>query len=237
VKLKDASGSTVRWLPTFDQAKTYTLLIGYANGAEFDASLDLVVNATTISLTLPPSGAWTNRQTMALEVTLREGRNRLQVKTRAPEGVYIDDLEFYDETTNLLSAGISVSGSAEQPDHPAGNATDGSFGTVWQAAGFPQRVQVDLGRDYVINKAVLVGLNDQVYQYQVQIGACPCDQFTTIVDKTDNQTPCSLAASYIDRFAPVSARCIRLIITGGGGSQETGISIREFGVCKAPEPL
>jgi hypothetical protein len=93
---------------------------------------------------------------------------------------------------------------------------------------------IDLGQTYTIDKATLIGLNGSVYQYLIQVAECPCDQYSTVVDKTDNQAACSIASPYTDIFEPVSAQCIKLTITGGIEGQEDVIAIREFGVFTSP---
>jgi hypothetical protein len=234
VNLNGPAGSTISWEASIDVSKPYTLVVFYTNGQETEISIDLTVNNNhAATLVLPPTGDWTIWQTVSTDIRLRRGNNTILIETTTDQGPYVDCLKLVNDTTNLLT-GKTIECSAEDPNYPAQNVTDLSLGTCWQAEGFPQSLVIDLGQTYTIDKATLIGLNGSVYQYLIQVAECPCDQYSTVVDKTDNQAACSIASSYTDTFEPVSAQCIKLTITGGAEEQEDVIAIREFGVFTSP---
>lgn len=130
---------------------------------------------------------------------------------------------------NLAISGTIASVSSQESNNAAVKVIDDIYNTDnnrWSpvAAGFPQRVELDLGANKRIDETNIVARAKDAYRYTIE--AKPeGGTYSTIVDKslsTDN-TPIHFAS-----FAPVVARYVQLRLVGS--SNASWVGLREFRV-------
>ena len=126
--------------------------------------------------------------------------------------------------TDNLALNKPVTFSSQQSGNGANHMVDGTTGTRWSAQTFPQWVQIDLGSELSINQTELVPYSDRAYQYTVEVST-DGSNYTEIVDRTANTTGGSLLT---DSFTTVSARYVRLTVTGASGYSGDWASVLEF---------
>ncbi len=123
------------------------------------------------------------------------------------ERIFIDGVSIYDV-------------SAEpQPENGAINIIDGDIATRWSANGYPQWVIIDYGESKTFEATRLWTFENRAYQYIIEASDDPTSGYTTIVDRSDNTTA---AEPIQDVFDPVSARYIRITVTGAHIDQYPG---------------
>lgn len=132
--------------------------------------------------------------------------------------------------TNLALNKTVVYSSQPQPENPASAAVDGNTSTRWSASVYPQWIEVDLGAAYNISKTELVCYGDRAYKFKVEAKPSSTGAYTQIVNRTSNTTPGTIAAPIVDNFAAISARFVKLTVTGCTGYTGTWASIIEFRV-------
>jgi rhamnogalacturonyl hydrolase YesR len=125
------------------------------------------------------------------------------------------------------STGRPVTYTSQQVGNEASRVNDGNVTTRWSASGFPQSVTIDLGSAQSLSNAKVVPYLDRAYQYRVETST-DNSHWTTVIDRTANTT----GGSLIDNFSTgaVSARYVRLTVTGVAGGSTTWVSIQEFAV-------
>ncbi len=134
--------------------------------------------------------------------------------------------------TNLaLNKPVTFS-SGVQVGNEAANAVDGSTTTRWAASPWPQWIQVDLGTAYAISKTEIMPYMNRAYQYTVEVSTNGTS-YTTVVNQTANTTG---GVTLTDNFAAVSARYVRLTVTGASGYTGGFASLYEFRVFGAGAP-
>lgn len=118
--------------------------------------------------------------------------------------------------------------SWEETGNPATNLVDGVDDTDdnrWSAYGFPHWVEIDLGADMSISSTELTTYQGRAYQFYVE--ARPASgSYQTIVDRTSNTSGTGIT----DSFSPVTARYVRITVTGASGYPGNWVSLREFKV-------
>ncbi len=124
-----------------------------------------------------------------------------------------------------------VSATAEQVENEAEDAVDGSKleEDRWSAEGFPQSLEIDLQQNYDIDKVDVYPLSDRAYQYTVEAKSDE-GTYNTIIDRSTNTTGGNVIS---DSFSPVSARFVKITVTGASGYTGSWVSFREvevFGV-------
>jgi hypothetical protein len=129
---------------------------------------------------------------------------------------------------NLALAG-SISGfSNQQLGYEAYRAIDGidnNDENRWSASGYPQWIEIDLGADKTITGTELVSALGRTYKFRVE--AKPAGgTYSTILDRTANTDPSPVS----DIFAAVTARYVKLTVTGAHNYTGGWVSIREFKV-------
>lgn len=130
-----------------------------------------------------------------------------------------------DTRTNLALNKTTTASSSDT--NIAANAVDGNLETRWSADAYPQWIRVDLGSVALLNKTEMVPYLNRAYTYKVET-SLDGTTFTQVVDRADNTTE---SAFFADSFAPVSARYVRLTVTGCSGSYTgTWSSIAELRV-------
>ncbi|WP_242203556.1 Ig-like domain-containing protein [Aestuariivivens insulae] len=116
--------------------------------------------------------------------------------------------------------------SDETNNHHASMAVDNDINTYWESKFYPQWIELDFGSDKSIRSSELVCLNDRAYQFTIE--AKPDGgSYSTIVDRSNNTTPGTVAAPIADTFS-TTARYVKLTITGASGYSGPWIDITEF---------
>jgi hypothetical protein len=126
-----------------------------------------------------------------------------------------------------LALNKPVTASASDGNVPA-NAVDGIDNTDdnrWSANGYPQWLEVDLGSDSTIGGTEVVSVAGRAYKFKVEARTAS-GAWETVVDRTASTTASPIA----DTFTPVTARYVRLTVTGASGYTGSWVSIREFKV-------
>ena len=125
------------------------------------------------------------------------------------------------------STGRPVTYTSQHTGNEATHVNDGNVTTRWSASVFPQSVTIDLGANTSVSNAQVVPYLDRAYRYRVQTST-DNSHWTTVIDRTANTT----GGSLIDNFTTgaVSARYVRLTVTGVYGVSTTWASIQEFAV-------
>jgi hypothetical protein len=132
--------------------------------------------------------------------------------------------------TNLALNKPVTASSEPQPENPAASAVDGNTATRWSATGYPQWLEVDLGEVATLSRTELVCYSDRAYQYTIQARSSTSASWTQIVNRSSNTTPGTVAAPIVDNLSSVSARYVRVNITGASGYTGPWASLSEFRV-------
>lgn len=132
--------------------------------------------------------------------------------------------------TNLALNKPVTASSAPQPENPASAAVDGNTGTRWSASGYPQWLEVDLGAVSTLNRTELVCYLDRAYQYTIQTRNNTSESWTQRINRGSNTTPGTVAAPLVDNLNGISARYVRIHVTGASGYTGTWASLSEFRV-------
>jgi hypothetical protein len=131
--------------------------------------------------------------------------------------------------TNLATSGTISAFSAEQVGNEAAKAIDGIEGddnNRWSASGYPQWIEIDLGSDKSLTGTSLDTYADRAYKFKVEARTAS-GTYSTIVDRTGNTS----AGPINDTLgSAVTARFVKLTVTGASGYTGTWVSVREFKV-------
>ncbi len=130
-----------------------------------------------------------------------------------------------NNATNL-ALNKPVAFSSQQTGNEAAKAVDNDLTTRWSASGYPQTLRVDLGKSYSINRTELAPYQNRAYQYKVEVST-DGTTYAQVVNRTTNTTGGSLLA---DNFTAVTARYVRLTVTGAYNYTGGWVSINEFRV-------
>jgi hypothetical protein len=144
--------------------------------------------------------------------------------------VYIktDYGNFTDSIMVHVEPGHSIhSFSDQQIPNYASNLIDGNISDDyrWSAEIFPQWAIIDLGEEKTFSGAKVYTYQSRAYQYRVEVSNNPDDNFRTIIDRTSN---ISSAQPITDTIPPVSARYIKITVTGANAYSGQWSSINEF---------
>ncbi|WP_315823086.1 discoidin domain-containing protein [Paraflavitalea speifideaquila] len=132
--------------------------------------------------------------------------------------------------TNLALNKPVTASSEPQPENPAASAVDGNTSTRWSATGYPQWLEVDLGEVATLTRTELVCYSDRAYQYTIQARSSASGSWTQIVNRSSNTTPGTVASPIVDNLSSVSARYVRVNVTGASGYTGPWASLSEFRV-------
>jgi rhamnogalacturonyl hydrolase YesR len=222
---------------------TYALAYGIKAGLLSSATYLPVVTKAWKGLStiaLQPSGFITDCQTVGLGPAASYTATSPQTEqTSTSSGTVNDDEPPFCAGAFLLagaqvaqlipspSTGRPVTYTSQQVGNEASRVDDGNVTTRWSASGFPQAVTIDLGANTSVSNAKVVPYLDRAYRYRVETSTDNV-HWVTVIDRTANTTTGSL----IDNFTtgPVSARYVRLTVTGVFGVSTTWASIQEFAV-------
>ena len=108
---------------------------------------------------------------------------------------------------------ITATASSSDSNPPSGafdHIYTGAPGTRWSANGVNNWLMADFGKEVPIYMVSLHPLDMRDYRYKIEVSDNGL-RWVEMVDRTQNS---ERAARYVDTFAPVSARYVRLTITG-----------------------
>ena len=126
--------------------------------------------------------------------------------------------------------------STENFDGPATNLIDGDTNgeSRWAANGFPQWIIVDYGESKSITGTRLYAYQDRAYKFKVEMSEDLDFTDDLVVDRlanTSGDQPIS------DDFPAVSARYVKITVTGASGYSGTWASLTEFEIVEGePDP-
>jgi rhamnogalacturonyl hydrolase YesR len=125
------------------------------------------------------------------------------------------------------STGRPVTYTAQQVGNEARRVDDGDVTTRWSANGFPQTVRIDLGANRQLTNSMVVPYLDRPYRFRLQTSTDNA-HWVTVLDRTANTS----TGSRLDDFpaGAVTARYVRLTVTGVYGAGTTWASLQEFAV-------
>jgi hypothetical protein len=209
-------------LPASWGARTQTLAVtGSTDGTAFTPL------AGSASYVFTPSSA--NTVTIAVSGTARYVRVTVTANSGWP-AAQLSELQVFGTggatpppTNPNLARGMATAESSHVQTYASGNAVDGDAATYWESANnaFPQWVQVDLGAAAAIGRLVLKlpPPNSWATRTQTLSVATSTDgsSFTTRVNSTGYTFNPASGNTVTITFAAVSARFVRLTITGNTG--------------------
>jgi Glycosyl hydrolases family 31/Ricin-type beta-trefoil lectin domain/Domain of unknown function (DUF5110)/Carbohydrate binding module (family 6)/IPT/TIG domain len=105
-----ATGAAGSWQVLGAPAGAAQATIRYSNGETTAETLDLAVNGTTTTVTLPVTSSWNNWSTVTVPVTLQAGTNTVAAKCDSGNGCNV----------NIDSVAVAASGTTPAPALPAG---------------------------------------------------------------------------------------------------------------------
>lgn len=129
---------------------------------------------------------------------------------------------------NLAAAGTIIAFSEQQAGNEAVKAIDGISGVDsnrWSADAYPQWIEIDLNGNKTISSTELDTLMNRAYRFRVEARS-ETGTYSTIVDRSNNVT----AGPITNSFPAVTARYVRLTVTGAYNYTGGWVSIREFKV-------
>lgn len=138
---------------------------------------------------------------------------------------------------NLAPAGTISAYSSQSSSNPASLAIDGIDHTDdnrWSAVSwaYPQWIEVDLGSNKRIDATEVVSMAGRAYRFRVE--AKPAGgTYQTIVNRTASTQPSPIA----DSFSPVTARYVKLTVTGAYNYTGDWVAIREFKILNSSRPV
>ena len=231
-----AGDVSIQWDIQMGPRGSRKLSIRYAQNTGEPVETTLKINDVVLAepLVLPDTGAWDNWTVVSVPVCFEPGMNHLLLSTKQPGSkLNLDQLSFVDENTNL-ALNKRINFSNHLGGQSAAHAVDGDRYSVWNAAGFPQWIEIDLEDDYSVRRTQLIWMDDGIYQYQIEAKSSLDSEYTCIVDATQNVGSGTFLVPLIDDIDPgsVSARYVRLTVLGkleGSGKPEE-IGLAEFRV-------
>ncbi len=227
-----SSPDAVRWVVSVGMAETKALLLRYSNGTSEGFGVQVAVNGVVVepNLLCASTGAWDAWGSVTTHACLNAGENVVEVRSLADEaGPAIDKIVLFGDNTNVV-LDRRIACSAETPGYAALQAVDADTGTCWSAEGLPQWLEVDLGDVYPIYRTQVVSQPWQACQFCIEVKAQATDAYVQVVDRTDNTTAGTAMEPVTDAFEPVSARYVRLTVTGVDWGE---LGIAEFRVSAA----
>jgi lysophospholipase L1-like esterase len=143
--------------------------------------------------------------------------------------------EFNRVTEENAAAGksVAVSGSIDSLVYGGANLVDGHNATQWMTLGFPSEAVIDLGSDQIVDLFRIdfgstPGANAG-YQFRIET-AGSAGGYTTAIDRTSRTDS---AATILEKTDSISARFVRLTITGAARPRGDTVSVAEFRILKA----
>lgn len=161
-----------------------------------------------------------------------EGTVTVTVTTE--EGGFTDTIEINvvaisTDTNWALGQPISGTGTADGGNVPE-NLVDGDTDSRWSVQAFPQSATVDLGGDITISQIEVISYEGRAYQFIVEGALTEDGTYSTIVDKSTNTAPGTVAAPIIGAVDGVEARFVRITVSGADVYTGPWVSLTELRV-------
>lgn len=114
-------GDYIEWTIPNSNGGPAELAFRYANGSSSNRPLKLEVNGVVIaySLAFPPTGGWTNWNTVTYSASLTSGPNKIRLTAIGSSGPNIDHLEWKETPVLTTMGGRSESRILEEPNQQA----------------------------------------------------------------------------------------------------------------------
>ena len=131
--------------------------------------------------------------------------------------------------SNVALGGAIMSSSGQQEGNPASHLLDGVSDTDanrWSVKGYPQWVIVDLGSEQPIGGSVVHSVAGRDYEYEVYASS----SVSEVASKSEASLVGQGVANEPLSIQDVSARYVRLEMTGAGTYQGSWVSVREWEV-------
>lgn len=143
-----------------------------------------------------------------------------------PEPDYVPiEKPTFDE--NYYKGKITATATAEQPGNTADKIVDKKLDDVnsmrWSADGYPQSVTLEFDKVLDIKKLTIVPYQNRAYIYKIEASIDGIN-YEEIVDNSENP----LSWKYIDHEEDITAKYIRLTVTGCQNYSGTWVSINEI---------
>ncbi|MEL6534533.1 MAG: chondroitinase-B domain-containing protein [Bacteroidota bacterium] len=150
----------------------------------------------------------------------------------------LDNVSVSTLTTTVSNVALnkSVSTTSEQSTNPGTNLVDDNADSRWSASGFPQSAVIDLGSNYEISSTEVICHDDRAYQYVIEAATNSGGPFTQIVNRSSNTTSGTNSSPISDAFSSVTARYVRITVSGASGYSGTWVSLDELRVFGYPAP-
>lgn len=226
ITLDGQANCGLQWVTHMGMAGARRVRLRYAQTSGQDVPIEIAVNGVPAKIDLPDTsvGTWPAWSSVTVDAYFRSGSNVVEVLRRA-DGfeVSVDKITVFTDDTNLVF-NQRVIASLEVAAHPAAHALDGNPLTYWRVEGLPQWLEVDLGDIYDVHCIQVVGMYGQSCQFQVEAKTHAGGAYLRIVDRTDDTAGAGQPQAIADTFEPVSARYVRLTVTGGAGVAEFYVS-------------
>lgn len=110
------------------------------------------------------------------------------------------------------------------------NLVDGVTDTRWSVSGYPQTATIDLGEVYDLGRTELTCYSDRAYQYTIAVSDREDGAYTTIVNRSNNETPGTENNPIINTFSEGRGRFIKITVTGAAFYSGTWVSLTELKV-------
>jgi unsaturated rhamnogalacturonyl hydrolase len=146
------------------------------------------------------------------------------------------------EVADNMAYGNVIAWSGQETGNEATHAVDDHLWTRWSSQGYPQWIELDLGSAQAIGTTEVAPYLGRAYQFTIETKVNSGDPYTLVVDRTSNTTG---GNAIVDVFPAVTARYVRLTVTGASGYTGDWASILELklysntstGVLEAPPAL
>ncbi|MFC4776612.1 discoidin domain-containing protein [Paenibacillus sp. GCM10023252] len=189
-----------------------------SNDSTFASS---VVLGSKDSVSVPFLSPW------SVGVTSTTAYRYIRIVKTAAEPLAFSEVRVTGKVGSNVALNKTVTATGQTTDGAAANLVDDSLSTRWAGEGYPKSATISLGQTYVINKTELSTYENRAYKYKIEVATSSSGPFTTIVDKTANNTNALL---YTDTFQNINANYVRLTILGANGYNDAWASVNELKV-------
>lgn len=160
----------------------YNIVVGYANGGEYDTNIDVRVNSSDDSawksISAPKTGGWNSVGEIKATVELKAGVNYIDI-TGASNILYNKDnawqqvnIDYFDIEDDNIAKGKKAYAESEQKEgetvYPADNAVDGDSSTRWANNNEGGWIYVDLESLYEIERVEVLFETAYAKSFEIQ---------------------------------------------------------------------
>ncbi len=233
VNSPEEAGSGIDYKVIFKSEGYKTISIQYAsNGNQF---ANVLINGVEVAsdVEFPSTGSLNNYALLPVTVYTGTGIADLRIEAATSTGLANIDFIELSETRvascslNEESYPVIISATDEQEGNEADNILDGTTLTRWSAYAFPQTVVIDYGENKSIVGTRISTYENRAYQYTIELDETVYFSDPYVVDRSSNT---STSQPISDDFESVSARYVRITVTGASGYTGDWASITEFSI-------